>query len=182
MNETVEFARRAVLIGAEATIVMDLWAVVLRQFGVPSLNLAFLGRWIGHLPRGHWRHLKHRERDAGPRRMVDRMDCALRDRCYLLGALAVRCLAGHVRSSLHSIMQGDACRSATPALRAARAGEPSVAGSIIVWTPTRRDRAMFNPAMSRRTQRYGARKRRQTFEGGCCDALEGPIAPARRGE
>ena len=56
MNETVEFARRAVLIGAEATIVMDLWAVVLRQFGVPSLNLAFLGRWIGHLPRGHWRH------------------------------------------------------------------------------------------------------------------------------
>ena len=57
MNETVEFFLRAVLIGAGATVVMDLWAVVLRQFGVPSLNLAFLGRWIGHLPRGHWRHL-----------------------------------------------------------------------------------------------------------------------------
>ena len=57
MSETVEFALRAVLIGAGATIVMDLWAVVLRQFGVPSLNLAFLGRWIGHLPRGRWRHL-----------------------------------------------------------------------------------------------------------------------------
>ena len=52
MNETVEFALRAVLIGAGATVVMDLWAAVLRQFGVPSLNLAFLGRWIGHLPRG----------------------------------------------------------------------------------------------------------------------------------
>ena len=57
MTETVEFVLRAVLIGAGATAVMDLWAVVLRQFGVQSLNLAFLGRWIGHLPRGHWSHL-----------------------------------------------------------------------------------------------------------------------------
>jgi hypothetical protein len=56
MSETFEFALRAVLIGAGATMVMDLWAVVLRQFGVPSLNLALLGRWIGHLPRGHWMH------------------------------------------------------------------------------------------------------------------------------
>ncbi len=57
MSETVELALRAVLIGTGATIVMDLWAVVLRQCGVPSLNLALLGRWIGHLPRGHWMHL-----------------------------------------------------------------------------------------------------------------------------
>ena len=56
MNETAEFSLRAVLTGAGATVVMDLWAVVLRQFRVPSLNIAFLGRWIGHLPRGHWRH------------------------------------------------------------------------------------------------------------------------------
>jgi Protein of unknown function (DUF2938) len=57
MSETVEFALRAVLIGAGATMVMDVWALLLRQFGVPSLNLAFLGRWVGHLPRGRWRHL-----------------------------------------------------------------------------------------------------------------------------
>lgn len=59
MNETVEFefALRAVLIGAGATVVMDLWAVVLKRFGVPSLNFAFLGRWIGHLSHGRWRHL-----------------------------------------------------------------------------------------------------------------------------
>ena len=57
MSETVEFALRAVLIGTGATVVMDLWAVLLRQFGVPSLNLAFLGRWVGHLARGHWMHL-----------------------------------------------------------------------------------------------------------------------------
>jgi len=56
MSEPVEFALRAVLIGTGATMVMDLWAIVLRQCGVPSLNLAFLGRWIGHLRRGHWMH------------------------------------------------------------------------------------------------------------------------------
>jgi hypothetical protein len=56
MSEAVEFTLRAVLIGAGGTRLMDLWAVLLRQFGVPSLNLAFLGRWIGHRPRGHWMH------------------------------------------------------------------------------------------------------------------------------
>jgi hypothetical protein len=56
MSEPLEFILRAVLIGAGATMVMDVWAVVLRQFGVPSLNLAFLGRWIGHQLHGRWRH------------------------------------------------------------------------------------------------------------------------------
>jgi hypothetical protein len=56
MSDTVEFVRRAVLIGAGATMVMDVWAAVLRQLGVPSLNLALLGRWIGHLARGRWMH------------------------------------------------------------------------------------------------------------------------------
>jgi hypothetical protein len=58
MSETVEFATRAVLIGATATRVMDLWAALLRQFGVPSLNFAFLGRWIGHLPGGRLMHVR----------------------------------------------------------------------------------------------------------------------------
>ena len=56
MNSTVEFVLRAVLIGSGATMVMDLWAAMLRRFGVPSLNFAFLGRWIGHLPEGRWLH------------------------------------------------------------------------------------------------------------------------------
>jgi hypothetical protein len=56
MNEKMEFVVRAVLIGVGATLVMDLWAALLRQFGVPSLNFAFLGRWIGHLPEGRWFH------------------------------------------------------------------------------------------------------------------------------
>jgi hypothetical protein len=56
MNKTIEFIVRSVLIGAGATIVMDVWATVLRRLGVASLSFAFLGRWIGHLPRGQWRH------------------------------------------------------------------------------------------------------------------------------
>jgi hypothetical protein len=56
MSKAFEFAARSVLIGAGATLVMDLWAALLRRFGVPSLNFAFLGRWVGHLPRGRWLH------------------------------------------------------------------------------------------------------------------------------
>ena len=56
MNEKIEFAFRTVLIGAGATVAMDLWALLLRQFGIPSLNFAFLGRWSGHLPQKQWMH------------------------------------------------------------------------------------------------------------------------------
>jgi len=56
MNETIEFVVRTLMIGAGATLAMDVWAAVLRRFGVPSLDFALLGRWIGHLPRGRWFH------------------------------------------------------------------------------------------------------------------------------
>jgi uncharacterized membrane protein (UPF0136 family) len=56
VNNTLELVVRGVLIGAGATMVMDVWAAVLRRFGVPSLNFAFLGRWIGHMPQGRWFH------------------------------------------------------------------------------------------------------------------------------
>lgn len=58
MNHDAEFLLRAVIIGVGATLVMDLWALILKQFGVPSLNFAFLGRWIGHLPEGRFIHEK----------------------------------------------------------------------------------------------------------------------------
>jgi len=47
---------RSIVIGAGATMLMDAWAALLRQFGVPSLNPAMLGRWVGHLPRGRLIH------------------------------------------------------------------------------------------------------------------------------
>jgi hypothetical protein len=56
MSRGLEFATRVFLIGVLATIMMDVWALLLRRFGVPSLNFAYLGRWLGHLPQGQWRH------------------------------------------------------------------------------------------------------------------------------
>ncbi len=56
MTDAMEFLTRAVFIGIGGTVMMDLWAAVLRRVGIPSLNMALLGRWVGHLLRGRWRH------------------------------------------------------------------------------------------------------------------------------
>lgn len=57
MSEEFEFAVRAVLIGAGATIILDLWSVFLnRAFGLAPTNWAMVGRWIGHFPRGRFKH------------------------------------------------------------------------------------------------------------------------------
>ncbi|QBK06195.1 DUF2938 domain-containing protein [Hylemonella gracilis] len=42
--------------GVGATLVMDLWLLLLQAVGVPALNFRPLGRWVGHMPRGHWVH------------------------------------------------------------------------------------------------------------------------------
>jgi hypothetical protein len=43
----------AVLIGAGATLLIDLWALLLRHvFSVRSLDYCLLGRWVLHIPRG----------------------------------------------------------------------------------------------------------------------------------
>src|SRR6185312_17133657 len=47
----------AVLIGLGATLLMDLWNLLLKRgFGIPSLNYCLLGRWVGHLAGGTLRH------------------------------------------------------------------------------------------------------------------------------
>jgi hypothetical protein len=56
VSERLEFVLRTMLIGVGATLVMDGWAFLLRQFGIPSLDFAVLGRWIGHLRPGQWVH------------------------------------------------------------------------------------------------------------------------------
>ncbi len=43
-------------IGIGATLVMDLWTVLLRYLGVTTLNYAMVGRWAGHLLEGRWQH------------------------------------------------------------------------------------------------------------------------------
>ncbi len=56
MSAHVEFVLRSVMIGVGATAVIDGWAWLLARCGVPSLRMALLGRWVGHLARGILRH------------------------------------------------------------------------------------------------------------------------------
>ncbi|MBX7099626.1 MAG: DUF2938 domain-containing protein [Myxococcaceae bacterium] len=51
----------AVPLGLGATAVMDVWGAALRRLGVPSLEPAMLGRWVGHLGRGTFRHVDIRQ-------------------------------------------------------------------------------------------------------------------------
>lgn len=46
-----------VIIGLGATLVIDLWALLLRRtFAIPSLNCCLLGRWVLHMPDGRIAH------------------------------------------------------------------------------------------------------------------------------
>lgn len=56
MNDLVEGVARIGLIGMGATVVMDAWLLLLKQLNVPTLDLALLGRWVGHWRRGQWAH------------------------------------------------------------------------------------------------------------------------------
>ena len=47
---------RIVFIGIGATAVMDAWLLLLKRMHVPTLNFALVGRWIGHLVHGIWKH------------------------------------------------------------------------------------------------------------------------------
>jgi hypothetical protein len=46
----------AIIVGIGATAIMDLWLVFIRRIGIPSMNVAFIGRWVGHLFRGTFTH------------------------------------------------------------------------------------------------------------------------------
>lgn len=57
MAEAADYLIAALLVGAGATAVMDIWAVVRgRLLGVPALDYALVGRWAGGLARGRFRH------------------------------------------------------------------------------------------------------------------------------
>jgi hypothetical protein len=56
MSQTSEFLLRAISIGVLATIILDLWSLVLRRFGVATTNWGMVGRWIGHFPKGRFAH------------------------------------------------------------------------------------------------------------------------------
>ncbi|HEX5358012.1 MAG TPA: DUF2938 domain-containing protein [Aquabacterium sp.] len=47
---------QVILIGIGATAFMDLWLMLVKRMGVPTLNFALLGRWVGHLFQGRFAH------------------------------------------------------------------------------------------------------------------------------
>lgn len=56
MNGWMENAGRVALVGIGATAVMDAWLAILERIGIPGMNLAMVGRWVGHWRYGRWRH------------------------------------------------------------------------------------------------------------------------------
>jgi hypothetical protein len=47
----------AVILGAGATMAIDLWGLFLKKaFGVRSLDYCLLGRWVLHMPEGRFAH------------------------------------------------------------------------------------------------------------------------------
>lgn len=53
----LQFVFGVAAVGVGATLVMDLWNLFLKlAFGIPSLDLCLLGRWVGHMPAGTFRH------------------------------------------------------------------------------------------------------------------------------
>ena len=47
----------AVPIGAGATALMDLWGLARKRLlGVPAPDYGLVGRWLGYMPRGRFRH------------------------------------------------------------------------------------------------------------------------------
>jgi Protein of unknown function (DUF2938) len=48
---------RTIAIGVIATAVMDIWSYARQPlFGFPRPDYGLVGRWIGHMPRGRFRH------------------------------------------------------------------------------------------------------------------------------
>jgi hypothetical protein len=54
--DTLSQGLQIVAIGAGATAVMDAWLALLARLGVRGLDLALVGRWLGHLAHGTWSH------------------------------------------------------------------------------------------------------------------------------
>ena len=56
MNTVTSDAAHILIIGVGATAFMDAWLLLLQRVGVPTLNFALIGRWVGHWRRGTWSH------------------------------------------------------------------------------------------------------------------------------
>ncbi len=48
---------RIIATGIGATVIMDLWGILLKSFGVKGLDMAHLGRWVLTIFQGKWFHV-----------------------------------------------------------------------------------------------------------------------------
>lgn len=56
-NAFLHYALSATAVGIGATLAMDLWAILQKRvFGISGLDYRFVGRWIGHFPKGTFTH------------------------------------------------------------------------------------------------------------------------------
>lgn len=59
MSIEATYFLNTVVIGLGATLFMDLWALFLkRAFGILPANYCLVGRWLGHMPEGKFRHAR----------------------------------------------------------------------------------------------------------------------------
>jgi len=57
-NELLTLFVYSVLLGVGATIVMDMWALILQRFmGITPLNYALVGRWLVYICKGTFYHV-----------------------------------------------------------------------------------------------------------------------------
>ncbi|CAN7692338.1 DUF2938 domain-containing protein [Bradyrhizobium sp. LjRoot220] len=57
MVDASDYLKHAIPIGIGATALMDAWAIArTRLLGIPGLDYALLGRWLGHMIGGRFRH------------------------------------------------------------------------------------------------------------------------------
>lgn len=52
MNEII----KVIVVGIGATVIMDIWSIFLKAFGISTLNYALVGRWAGHIFQGKLAH------------------------------------------------------------------------------------------------------------------------------
>lgn len=56
MRQSLEIVWQIAFVGAGATLITDLWMLILKSLGMPAMNFRMLGRWVGHLARGRILH------------------------------------------------------------------------------------------------------------------------------
>jgi hypothetical protein len=57
MSDAASYLMHSFVIGAGATMIVDLWAIArTRLFGIPALNYGLVGRWFAHMRHGRFRH------------------------------------------------------------------------------------------------------------------------------